>query len=504
MSLKKKLTLSQQIFLSMIALISFSFLIVAVLNIIQIQNETKTYNIDRLSRKDRAVAKSIEAIINLHSKYNVDLQTAFKPILQDVGHIHKLTINIYNLNGRFIWSSDSLLLNDSVITKAIPNNLIKLCLNSTDRKIEYEKGKYFGTYRVLYKSNNTEGLTSSTPIITDSPYCILDVVYDKSTKQDILLKTNQQIKGFIKIYIILLLVTVVFAYFLLKQITSPLRSIARHLSIAKIDKNNTPLKWTVQDEIGQLIQEYNNLMRELEKRTKELVKSEKEGAWKKMAKQIAHEIKNPLTPMRLSMQHITSTLNKEDINFENKLKDFSKTMIQQIDTLATIASSFSDFANLNKQNSEDVLIKQEIISIINLFKSHNVLFDGSNQNSQIDSLLIEIDKSHLTRVINNLINNSLQAQRKGVPIEVRLNVFLESKNSTKYCAVTISDNGKGIPNEIQNKIFEPNFTTKNSGMGLGLAMVKKIVDDMGGIIEYKTKLGKGTVFYVYFPLNQKN
>ena len=156
MSLKKKLTLSQQIFLSMIALISFSFLIVAVLNIIQIQNETKTHNIDRLSRKDRAVAKSIEAIINLHSKYNVDLQTAFKPILQDVGHIHKLTINIYNLNGRFVWSSDSLLLNDTVITKAIPNNLIKLCLNSADRKIEYEKGKYFGTYRVLYKSNNTE------------------------------------------------------------------------------------------------------------------------------------------------------------------------------------------------------------------------------------------------------------------------------------------------------------------------------------------------------------
>ena len=504
MSLKKKLTLSQQIFLSMITLISFSFLIVAVLNIIQIQNETKIYNTDRLSRKDRAVAKSIEAIINLHSKYNVDLQTAFKPILQDVGFIHKLKINIYNLNGQFIWSSDSTLLTDTVITRPIPKKTIGLCLNSEDRKIEYEKGKYFGTYRVLYKSKNTDGLKSSRPIITESPYCVLDVVYDKSTKQDVLLKTNQQIREFIKVYIILLLVTVVFAYFLLKQITSPLRSIARHLSVAKIDKKNSPLKWTVQDEIGQLIQEYNNLMKELEKRTQDLIKSEKEGAWKKMAKQIAHEIKNPLTPMRLSIQHIANTLKQEDPNFNSKLKEFAKTMIQQIDTLVTIASSFSDFANLNKQNLENILIKQEIITIINLFKNHNVLFSNSKQNIEIDSLVVKIDKSHLTRVVNNLINNSLQAYKKGVPIEVRLNMFLESKKSTDYCVVTVSDNGRGVPKEIQNKIFEPNFTTKNSGMGLGLAMVKKIVDDMGGIINYKTELGTGTTFFVYFPIKQVN
>ena len=324
----------------------------------------------------------------------------------------------------------------------------------------------------------------------------------KQILDDIDKETNEQIKQLMNIYGILLLFAVGLAYLLLKQITSPLKSIAKHLSLAKIEKNNKPLIYPAKDEIGQLIEEYNTLMEELEKRTQELIKSEKEGAWKKMARQVAHEIKNPLTPMRLSVQYLEKSFNDgagRDLysdEWRKKLSEFSKTMIQQIDTLTRIANSFSDFASLNVQNEELFYIEEEIRRIVNVFKNNNVGFVSRDKHSK--EVKVCIDKSHLTRVLNNLVKNSLQAPKEDVPIKV----VVELKIIQENCIVSISDNGTGIPESVQDRIFEPNFTTKNSGMGLGLAMVKKIIDDFGGTIDYSTS-NKGTIFYLKIPLNKQ-
>ena len=494
----KKITLRLQIFLSMIALVTFALLIVSIINIKQIKKETTQYNIERLARKDRAVAKSIESIINITPQNHVDLQTTFKPILKDVGYIHNLKINIYNLDGKFVWSSDSTLLTDSIIVSPISKNILDSCFVASDKKIKYEKGQYFGTYRILYQDKDQKPLFSSSPIITNEPFCVLDVIYDKSTQEDIIIKTNQQIKKIIQIYILLLLFASVFAYLLLQQITRPLRSISKHLSLAHSEKKSKPLTWPVKDEIGHLIEDYNKLMVELELRTKQLIKSEKEGAWKKMAKQIAHEIKNPLTPMRLNVQYLLKSFNDGDgvglysDAWKEKLNSFSNTMIQQIDTLTKIANSFSDFANLNIQSEETFCLKEEIERIVHLFKNNNVQFKSTiNPNESTNTVM---DKSHLTRVLNNLIKNSLQAEKRGVPIEV----LVQLKKMQADYIVTVKDNGSGIPKEIQAKIFEPNFTTKNSGMGLGLAMVKKIINDRKGNINYRTT-SSGTTFEFTIP-----
>ncbi|MBF25033.1 MAG: hypothetical protein CMP49_00725 [Flavobacteriales bacterium] len=498
----KKTTLRLQIFLSMIGLITFALLIVAIINIQQTRKDTEQYNSERLARKDRAVAKSIEAIINISPQYNVDLETSFKPILKDVGYIHNLKINIYNLRGKFIWSSDSTLLKDSVIIKALSQTVIDSCFRSVEKKINYEKGKYFGTYRILYQDHTQKNLSSSEPIITDSPFCILDVIYDKSTKDDIIIKTNQQIKRLIQIYILLLLFAVGFAYLLLQQITSPLRSISRHLSSSKIDNIATPLHWPVKDEIGHLIEDYNKLMKELEVRTQQLINSEKEGAWKKMAKQIAHEIKNPLTPMRLNVQYLLkSFVDGEGVGlysdeWKEKLQSFSKTMIQQIDTLTRIANDFSDFASLNIQSEEKFELAEEVERIVHLFKNNNVKYQSLLNTSQNPKVFI--DKSHLTRVLNNLIKNSLQAEKENTPIEVLISL----KQIDNFCLISVKDNGKGISKDINEKIFEPNFTTKNSGMGLGLAIVKKIINDFNGTINYKSSK-HGTIFILTIPLINK-
>ncbi len=162
----KKTTLRLQIFLSMIGLITFSLLVVAIINVKETKQDTEQYNIERLARKDRAVAKSIEAIINVSPQYNVNLQTAFKSILSDVGHIHNLKINIYSLKGKFIWSSDSTLLKDSLIIKSISKGVIDSCFASSEKKIKYEKGGYFGTYRILYQDYGQQKLNSSKPIRT--------------------------------------------------------------------------------------------------------------------------------------------------------------------------------------------------------------------------------------------------------------------------------------------------------------------------------------------------
>ena len=495
----KQITLRLQIFLSMIGLITFALLIVAIINIQQTRQDTEKYNSDRLARKDRAVAKSIEAIINISPQYNVDLETAFKPILKDVGYIHNLKINIYNLNGKFVWSSDSTLLKDSVITETISQALIDSCFQSLEKKINYEKGKYFGTYRILYQDDTQKNLSSSQPIITNNPFCILDVIYDKSTKDDITIKTNQQIRRLIQIYIVLLLFAVGFAYLLLQQITSPLRSISRHLSLSKVDNIAKPLHWPVKDEIGHLIEDYNKLMNELKIRTEQLIKSEKEGAWKKMAKQIAHEIKNPLTPMRLNVQYLLKSFKDGEgvglysDEWKEKLKSFSKTMIQQIDTLNQIANSFSDFATLEIQSEESFPIREEVERIVHLFKNHNVKFQSFLKEKQEPKVFI--DKSHLTRVLNNLIKNSLQSERRNIPIEVLVTI----QKIKNVCVVKVRDNGQGIPEKIKDKVFEPNFTTKNSGMGLGLAIVKKIIYDFKGEITYKTST-TGTVFEFTIPI----
>ena len=498
----KKTTLRLQIFLSMIGLITFSLLVVAIINVKETKADTEQYNIERLARKDRAVAKSIEAIINVSPQYNVNLQTAFKSILSDVGHIHNLKINIYSLKGKFIWSSDSTLLKDSLITQSISKGVIDSCFASLEKKIKYEKGGYFGTYRILYQDYGQKKLNSSKPIITENPFCVLDVIYDKSTKDDVINKTNQQIRRLIEVYILLLLLAVGFAYLLLQQITSPLRSISKHLSESKINNIAKPLHWPVKDEIGYLIEDYNKLMKELEVRTQQLIKSEKEGAWKKMAKQIAHEIKNPLTPMRLNVQYLLKSFNDGQgvglysDEWKEKLNSFSKTMIQQIDTLTQIANSFSEFATLDTQSEECFSIKEEVERIVHLFKNHNVKFESFLSEKELPHVFI--DKSHLTRILNNLIKNSIQSEREDEKIGVL--VTIETKN--KACVIKVIDNGSGIPENIKQKVFEPNFTTKNSGMGLGLAIVKKIINDFQGAIKYKTSI-TGTIFEFTIPIKIK-
>ncbi len=230
---------------------------------------------------------------------------------------------------------------------------------------------------------------------------------------------------------------------------------------------------------------------ELEESAVKLATSEREQAWREMAKQVAHEIKNPLTPMRLSIQSFERKFDPKDENIELKLSEFSKTLIQQIDTMSSIASAFSTFAKMPAQQNETLNVVAITKLALDIFNEDYISFI-----SEQDKIIAKFDRTQLIRVVTNLVKNGIQAipedqENKRIVVDI-------TKDETNVI-ISISDNGIGIAEAHKTKVFEPKFTTKSSGMGLGLAMVKNIVETYNGTISFTSNPGRGTIFKVTFP-----
>jgi two-component system, NtrC family, nitrogen regulation sensor histidine kinase NtrY len=297
----------------------------------------------------------------------------------------------------------------------------------------------------------------------------------------------------INIYTILFAITTLIALLVSNLLTKPLRIIKQQISNIQFGKFNEALQWQSKDEIGNLVEEYNNMLIKLEKSSELLAQSERESAWREMAKQVAHEIKNPLTPMKLTIQHLQRVVetNPDDIN--ERVSKVSKMLIEQIDTLSHIATEFSNFAKLPTANLEIVNLSEVLQNVTDLFQ----------QNTRCDirltkdeDLFIMADRDQCVRIFTNLLKNAEQSIPEGRSgkIDVRA---LHENNSV---VVSFKDNGCGIAQELQHKLFTPNFTTKTTGTGLGLAMVKNSVLSFNGTIEFETDINYGTTFILTFPI----
>ncbi|MEM9025108.1 MAG: ATP-binding protein, partial [Bacteroidota bacterium] len=292
-------------------------------------------------------------------------------------------------------------------------------------------------------------------------------------------------------------VSVVAALLISNFITQPLRLIQNMLSRVELGKVNKPIEYDGQDEIGRLVAVYNKKVTELEQSAELLARSERESAWREMAKQVAHEIKNPLTPMKLSVQHLLRSYKDNPENWGDRLSRFSTTIIEQIDTLSVIASEFSNFAKMPKAVNERLNLREVLSNSVDLFRDQPGLVVHDQSIREGGAVPVYADKDQLTRVFNNLLKNAKQAipeGRKG-----KLEVYLRQRND--LATVEIKDNGTGIPPERIDRIFQPNFTTKTSGMGLGLSMVKNMVEEAGGRVWFQTEIDQGTSFFVTLPLH---
>jgi nitrogen fixation/metabolism regulation signal transduction histidine kinase len=303
----------------------------------------------------------------------------------------------------------------------------------------------------------------------------------------------------INAYLLFVLFAIGVAVIISRRITRPLFLIQDRLAQIRIDKMNQKIGYKGNDEIGSLVKEYNRMVDEISESAEKLAKSEREMAWREMAKQIAHEIKNPLTPMKLSVQYLMKAWDNKQEDFDVFLKRVSSTLIEQIDQLHIIANEFSDFAKMPQAKRSKVDIVKKILNTVNLFEKSEPNIRFSTEVDE-NKRFIFADPDQMLSVLNNIFKNAVQSipnDRDGI---IKTTLKLVDLN----IIIMVSDNGRGMNEEVKNKIFMPNFTTKSSGMGLGLAIVQNIVKNSGGKIWFETIENVGSTFYIQLPIYDGN
>ena len=480
----KNLSLRSRIFIAMILLVLLASVLIGAVTIHQYNEEAREYHADRLERKEAAIRRSIDLVIDetFFPVITEKLTVIFREEIFNIANIHGLQINLYDLDGQLLKSSKA----------ALQNNKVGVCL---DAEILNQLSNTVEHRYVFENKINGKVFQSSYSFITDKKFkniAILNIPYLED--DDIF---NRELNEFLLrlgyAYLVMILAAIVLAYFVSKYITQSLRSISDKLNELRLEKRNKKIEIESSGaEIETLVKSYNSMIDELEESAVQLAISEREQAWREMAKQVAHEIKNPLTPMRLSVQSFQRRFNPADVAIHIKVSEFSNTLIQQIDTMSSIASAFSNFAKMPAQQNEQLNIVHVVKLALDIFNENYINFEPES-----DELIAKFDRTQLIRVVTNLVKNGIQAiqERETESPQINVRVF----SSEDFINITVEDNGSGITEENKIKVFEPKFTTKTSGMGLGLAMVKNIVETYKGRITFTSEYGKGTIFTVEFP-----
>lgn len=475
---KSSLSLRYRVFLSMVVLIVMSSVLIALVTIFQYHEQANEYNTGRLERKENAIRKHINFAMRstaypIESEY---LFPIFKLIIDEVSDVHNLEIEIYNLSGNFILSSNS-----EIDSGSIPKNVIQELKSTINHRFVSRSEK-----------DGKEYQTSYTYLVDDTLKEIgilhLPSLEDSSAQDDELAEFLTRLGiGFLLMFA----VGLALAYFISSYVTRSIKTVSDKMNQTRIFKRNEKIVLKdASSEIHNLVDSYNSMIDELEASAVKLARSEREEAWREMAKQVAHEIKNPLTPMRLTVQSFERRFDPTDPKIKEKLREYSTTLIQQIDVMSGIASAFSDFAKMPTQ-------KRAMINVVSVIKNATEIFTESfiSFYAEEQEILANLDKMQIIRVITNLVKNAIQAtENKEMPrIEVKINTDDDS------VIIIVSDNGKGISNEDEDRVFEPKFTTKTSGMGLGLPMIKNIIEAYEGTISFTSEANRGTTFKVILP-----
>ena len=474
-------SLGTKIFTSMLTLVLIAFLMIAGVTYFQYKEQIRDYNEERLERKESSIRKTIDFVLD-NTSYELKTEKIpfiFKEKIYEIASIQGENITMYDLEGEPLISSTDQLF-DSPEQK-------KLCLETLQNLEESEEKRYV---------NQLDGEVSqqlSYSFINDpkyKPLAILEIEYEDS--EAFINKELREILWRLVIVNILMVITaILLAYFLARYITKTLKTVEDNIKATQLDKRNEKIDTTaLPSELTTLVNAYNRMIDELEGSAVKLAQNEREAAWREMAKQVAHEIKNPLTPMRLTVQSFERRFDPEDPEVHDKIKEYSKTLIQQIDTMSSIASAFSNFADMPAQQSEILNVPNIVKLSVDIFNERYIYFS-----SEKEELFANFDRTQLIRVVTNLVKNAVQATKD----TAQPNIVVAVQELETEVEITVSDNGIGITAENEAKIFEPKFTTKSSGMGLGLAMVKNIMETYNGSITFTSQEGKGTMFRVVFP-----
>lgn len=394
-------------------------------------------------------------------------------------------LSLYDLNGNLIHSTQPKIYENGLIARKM-NSLSYLYLNRL-QKSEYINTEQIGDLSFIAGYVPLRNSKNEAIAYLGLPYFSNEKDYDESI--------GLFLNALINVYALVFVAIGFFAVFVANRITNPLTIIQKSLSETKIGRKNEPILWKRNDEIGNLIKEYNIMIAALEDSAHKLARSERETAWREMAKQVAHEIKNPLTPLKLGVQLLDKSWKEKDVNFNTKFEKFTKSFIEQIEKLSHIASEFSNFAKMPDVSLESLYLKEVIAESIEVYSQsdHTSINFENNCDREV---FVKADKDQLLKCFNNLFRNAIEARQDN--LESLIRILMYCKNSDVY--IEIRDNGVGIPEALAQKIFTPNFTTKSSGTGLGLAFVKQAIENIDGSITFDTAAGSGTIFYIRIPM----
>lgn len=441
-------------------------------------------------------SQSLQDDLNRYlSKNNVHSLNQLHPLLHQAEHIDQLkklvarfrtNINIFDPNnGDLLFSSDNTIIRNGLLAPKL--NPIAFNRIRRDNKSQFVDNEYIGdlNYLAAYSfltNENRENLA-----VLQIPYI--------SANAEIKSETTTIIITLLNIFVMVFLVSSALALFLTNSVTQPFRYIVKQFTKINLSKTNEPLKWRYSDEIGLLVKEYNRMLRKLENSTMILAKTEREMAWREMAKQVAHEIKNPLTPMKLSLQMLERAIKNNNPNINEITARVTGTLIEQIDNLTLIATNFSNFAKMPEMKREYFVLNDVLYTVTGMYNddiNNEFLFLIPDYNINVYA-----DKSQLIRVFTNIVQNAIQA----IPDNRKGNISMQvSKGANNMIRVSISDNGEGIDTQKGKKLFQPYFTTKSSGTGLGLAMCKDIIEQFGGKIWFESEVDEGSTFHIELPV----
>lgn len=466
----------------------FGLFVVSFIGIISVagrflRKEYQEEQIQNIESKKKYIQKALQDMYY----WNVDLTKedsySLSFTLQDLSYTYQTDIHVYSNSGRLIASSQPVLFSKKLISDLIPPfPYFTEGVNITQDE-HIGKLSYLSSYIDFYNGDYLQ-----------IGFIAIPQFY---SEEEIRSSIEQFLLFILHIYVAVIAIAILLSIFIGRQLMHPLNMMQKKLQEMRLGKRNEKIDYKYNDEVSELVKQYNQTVDELERSAELLAKSERESAWKTMARQIAHEINNPLTPMKLSLQHLKRTKQMDGERFDEYFESSSTTLIEQIDNLSRIARSFSDFAKMPEAKYEKVDLATKLYSVVQLFINNESEVSIRHEGLKEDVFVIA-DPEELIQLFNNLIKNAIEAileDRKGL-----IQVMLEK--TTDDVIVRIIDNGKGITDDVAKKLFMPSFTTKTSGMGLGLAICKNIVEHSGGKIEFHSKVNIGSTFVVTLPLAQ--
>jgi len=482
LQLSLKFGFKNKIQFSIISTITFSLLLLGGGTIYYNLKQFNSKNNSNIEEKIQSVIIELEHKLATENKLDEDMYDYLTYLLVKFSNVFYSDINLYNTNGVLIASSRE---------EIFDNALISRRMNAE----AYRHMRYLNKAHFVHdeRIGELKYLSAYLPFINNNNKVLAYLNLPYFANQDTIKKEmSGLITAVVNIYMLLIILTILIAILISNKITKPLRLIHEKMHAIKLGRPNEKIDYKSKDEIGNLIEDYNGMIDELHKSAELLVKSERETAWREMAKQIAHEIKNPLTPMRLHIQHLQLAQSQDVPDFDKRFEKVAKILLKQIDALTAIATEFSNFAKMPATEN----VKTNLFTILkeatDLFVKDDNINNINIEFNNITNAYIFADKGKLKRVFINLIKNAIQSVPKDRQVKIDIEL---TKDNNKY-KVRVSDNGVGVPLDLQDKLFIPNFTTKSSGTGLGLAISKNIIIDTGGNIWFTTEQDKGSDFFV--------